>query len=451
MKSVAALLLLGLTAAGAAPAAAAPRTFVIRGQKYFAVSEAELKATGLPRRDIPDERNAALWLLKAAAALPALPTGQEKAFRQAQRGTWPKGDNALEAWLDKCRPALDMIRKAVRLPDCQFPILSRRPAPAVRNNPTFLYSILLPHLRDLRQMARICAAEGRRQEHRGDTRGALEHDLLAVRIGRHVMGDGALITDLVGMACQTVGGREIRRRVLLGGLDAATLGWLATELDGMADEHVGWARALEFESLAAQRVASPDALMMVGDGGPLAGLRDGPLRAFLTSRAARILLPDRAMKAEIAGYFKRMIDAAKLPPWEALKVAASLTPETGSGPRAPGTSSWNVAARMLLPALSSATGKYVEATTLIEGLRVAVALQRYNAAKGAWPAKLSLLAPDFLRSVPPDPFTGQPFRYRLARKGWRLWSVGRDLKDGGGHATQDVTFRCRGKRKGAKR
>jgi hypothetical protein len=96
-------------------------------------------------------------------------------------------------------------------------------------------------------------------------------------------------------------------------------------------------------------------------------------------------------------------------------------------------------------------------------LRVAeirAALVLYQRKNHAYPEKLDQLVPDFLPIVPEDPFTGRPLRYqltvqipedgeggrrrrapvnelrqlndRIADGGWKIWSVGADLKDDGG-------------------
>jgi hypothetical protein len=64
--------------------------------------------------------------------------------------------------------------------------------------------------------------------------------------------------------------------------------------------------------------------------------------------------------------------------------------------------------------------------------RTAVAIERYRLAHGRLPATLSALVPDFLESVPTDPFDGQPLRYSLLDRGFVVYSVGPDSTDDGG-------------------
>ena len=64
---------------------------------------------------------------------------------------------------------------------------------------------------------------------------------------------------------------------------------------------------------------------------------------------------------------------------------------------------------------------------------VCLALERYRQAKHAWPATLDALAPDYLSSVPLDPFDGKPLRYRQLPDGLVVYSVGTDRVDNEGN------------------
>ena len=63
---------------------------------------------------------------------------------------------------------------------------------------------------------------------------------------------------------------------------------------------------------------------------------------------------------------------------------------------------------------------------------IACALERYRLAKGAYPAELDALAPEFIPALPHEVTTGEGYRYRLDGDRYTLYSVGWDLKDHGG-------------------
>ena len=71
----------------------------------------------------------------------------------------------------------------------------------------------------------------------------------------------------------------------------------------------------------------------------------------------------------------------------------------------------------------------------IDLARIAIALEREYQATGAYPSNLESIAGQFGGELPRDPFTGEPFHYRLESYGFVLYSVGNNQTDEGG--TQD--------------
>jgi hypothetical protein len=87
----------------------------------------------------------------------------------------------------------------------------------------------------------------------------------------------------------------------------------------------------------------------------------------------------------------------------------------------------------MIPYLSGALGKEAEALARLRLGLTAVALEEFRADHdNRYPAALPELTPKFLSTSPEDPFDGQPMRYRTKGAGYTLYSVGPDLKDGGG-------------------
>ena len=67
-------------------------------------------------------------------------------------------------------------------------------------------------------------------------------------------------------------------------------------------------------------------------------------------------------------------------------------------------------------------------------LTVELALHCYQTEHGRGPDRLDQLVPGHLKRVPLDPFSGQPFIYRVSGTNWLLYSVGADGVDDGGKA-----------------
>jgi hypothetical protein len=68
---------------------------------------------------------------------------------------------------------------------------------------------------------------------------------------------------------------------------------------------------------------------------------------------------------------------------------------------------------------------------------VALALERHRLEHGAYPDKLEGLVPTYLKSIPLDPYDGQPLRYRRLADGVVVYSVGLDGIDDGGAIDRD--------------
>jgi hypothetical protein len=67
----------------------------------------------------------------------------------------------------------------------------------------------------------------------------------------------------------------------------------------------------------------------------------------------------------------------------------------------------------------------------IQGARLIVAIQEYKRNNGGkLPTQLASLCPEYLATVPLDPFDGKPFRYSTSKA--IVYSVSKDLKDSDG-------------------
>ncbi|WP_152052957.1 hypothetical protein [Tautonia marina] len=89
---------------------------------------------------------------------------------------------------------------------------------------------------------------------------------------------------------------------------------------------------------------------------------------------------------------------------------------------------------LLIPALESARNASLRASTLTRLLAIDLAIRAYQVRQNAPPDRVDQLVPDFLDTVPTDPFTDGPFVYRTTEEepGFVLYSVGPDGKDDGG-------------------
>ncbi len=104
-----------------------------------------------------------------------------------------------------------------------------------------------------------------------------------------------------------------------------------------------------------------------------------------------------------------------------------------------------VLAEWLLPGFTAPAAREANGLAHARLGLIAVALEQFRGAhENRYPSALSELTPDFLPSTPPDPFDGQPLRYRKKGVGYVLYSIGADLKDDAGQRTNgkegDIVF-----------
>src|SRR5262249_35269283 len=117
------------------------------------------------------------------------------------------------------------------------------------------------------------------------------------------------------------------------------------------------------------------------------------------------------------------IQAARLPwaqqtgAWEAWKAERIQLEEPGS---------------MLLLALEKAGQAGRRTQTVLHCAITMLAAERFRLRQGRWPASLGQLRPAYLQQILPDPYDGQPLRFRRVPDGVLIYSVGPDGVDNGG-------------------
>jgi hypothetical protein len=100
---------------------------------------------------------------------------------------------------------------------------------------------------------------------------------------------------------------------------------------------------------------------------------------------------------------------------------------------------------IVLPVLGWEDEQATDLLAQMRAARVALAVERYRLANGKLPDAVQELAPNYLDSLPLDPYDGKLIRVRALEKGFVAYSIGKDRKDNGGKANTetheyDVTF-----------
>jgi hypothetical protein len=91
--------------------------------------------------------------------------------------------------------------------------------------------------------------------------------------------------------------------------------------------------------------------------------------------------------------------------------------------------------RVMMPSLSRAVTLHIKAIAHLRAARAAVAAEQFRLDRGRLPESLSELVPDYLDSIPIDPFDGQPLRFKATEQGIVIYSIDENMFDEGGEVT----------------
>ena len=90
---------------------------------------------------------------------------------------------------------------------------------------------------------------------------------------------------------------------------------------------------------------------------------------------------------------------------------------------------------MLLWPISEAFLRHADGSARIRTIQAALSVERFRLEKGTLPLLL-----DFDPSIPADPFDGKPLRYQPLDRGYRIYSIGRNVRDDNGETASDTVF-----------
>ena len=349
------------------------------------------------------------------------------------------------AWAEMRTPAEDVLKALSRFDSELAELHAAASRPRTRFNMRITedgVSTLIPHLGAVKSVVAAAALRSLAAAASGRTSEAFADAKLAFRLSETVRNEPLLISHLVRIATHNsalgtvwegladhrwTDAQLAHYQKLL-----ATYDFAAELRQAMAGEQALSHRAMEF---IRRRPEMLDALGGVRDGQPLKGLTGlGKVMSRLPPpgwMCREQINLNRAFEEFIMGGLPkegerfnptliRAKDAAMEAHFARNRAGIKATLRNG------------VMEIMLLPALNKASHKTCQAQTFTHLAAAACALERHWLARGSYPESLAALAPEF-GPLPPDPMSGQPFRYERTADGrFRLWSLGWNGKDDGG-------------------
>ena len=351
---------------------------------------AALRAAGMPTtveeafgRTVPDDRNAAATYDRAFAGIDDETAKELKALPRDPNADVSATLPALERIVAENADTLALLQEAATFPQCHWAVAIQPPAAETYMKAT--RSVFRGARAALQLLsADVCVALAR-----GDSRRAVEDFRTAVALSKSLDGQHTIIAKLVQMVTQ----------------DQAL--WIFDRIMDKAN-----VTPEERQSLAeglSQMAASAD----------LSETMQGEL---VFGRACNADMPKgwifarpvlRYAQAHWLGYMRFVIEAARQPPWEGLRLLEERQRTEYAEPLAK-----RDLVRMWAHLMSPAIIKVFEQNAAI--------LAKIDARRAA------LAHLDGRDADIPDPFTGKPLAFAETDKGFKFWSTGKDREDNGG-------------------
>jgi len=322
--------------------------------------------------------------------------------------------------------ALEQLREAGQRPVCRFPV-----------NWDDGVMAMLPHLQLLLGASKLYALRMGAHLALGDGAAAYEDFRAGLRLHAALLHEPSLVTGLV-------------RLVLLGAMENAVWDglakrqWTDAELRRIIDDlaaprlfaeyefAIGSERA--FDNLVHEQLRSTDLAKLrevsaiADNGAPTNGRKTDWATAML------FLYPSGwTYRSQVRSnhYIDEMLARVSVEP---PRIFPERAAEARPGATVGRLERWSYLPFLLLaPAMEEMERTYGHSQTLLDETRLGCALERHRLAQRPYPPSLDALVPAELSALPHDVMNGELFHYQLDTDGgYRIWSVGWDLRDDGG-------------------
>ena len=319
--------------------------------------------------------------------------------------TFDPDEPATITYLNKVAPTLALLRQAASLPGCRFDADLR-----VQLVPL---DKLLKSLTDSRNAANVLALDAYEANSHGDIARALDDVTAIFRMSRHMGQRPCLVSALIGIGQDSIGHSMLERTLPL-----------VTSKEQLIHLHTD--HLMPLSRIMRLGLISDESLGAVfyGDivGVPLLKPLPG-VEIFRPTGIQATLF--RALLLDVDNYLDFMTeveDDMTQPIYLGQQRATSLQDRAQH----------NFLTAIVAPSLNRLPKILGRGETNDSCGQIAIAMTRYRLDHGAWPADLATLIPNYIATIPADPFDGKPLRF-ITRGGLPiLYSVDVDGVDHGG-------------------
>ena len=416
----------------------------------------EIRAAGLPTDGkelnayypaVPDNENAALVMTQAFALMHNYPdsrsneTAYLKFLPRDQRLT-AEQKQVFASYVEMNSAALAKMRESIKLPESRYPV-DYTPGPGT----------LLPHLGNLHNLAEIVRYESLLASESGDTTNALAAIENFVGMAQTLDQEPDIIAQLVRISLIAIAKNSLEHCLNINSLNESELVGLASTFSSAEKTNL-MARALTGDRadhvpvFQLARSKSKNAVELVEGAQQVGGFSTRALDAWLI-REPRFFRAIGFWDRDFCYFLDVMetnIALDSIAPPRSLAAADNFEKANQEMER-----KHYYLSKLFVTALSKTVIKEASNIAILRTTIAAIAIERFRLARGQLPENLSELVPQFLPTVPSDPFAGAPLRYHRIAKGYVIYSVGADGRDDGGRekptdwkssdkTTYDITF-----------
>jgi len=374
----------------------------------------EIRKLGFECEDIPWKDNAARLYIDAANAhkRPDRPL-EDLLNKSATKLDFGGAEKEAAKYFEENAQAFDLLKQADRMSRCQIPIARSKSVNAIP----------LVHLRSFQDFGRDLKYRAAFEFAQGEHAKAIDDCFLGLRLGRRVATDQFLISGIVGIAIQNMTVKVLQAMVASGKLADGELKSLGERL-AKEDLAPNWATGVMGERLGVLDALSEiqAGRMNVLDMVPLPpGEEEPDPEAF----RKKIGLDPETARKNLTAFYAFLDDQAEKPFFESFFAVRKFFEDK--------VAKWDPVTRRLATPFDKALVAYGRCRVSLDAICIRVALERFHLAGEVYPDLLAETLPTYLDKLPLDPFSGNPYGYRLEADGnLTLWSVGENLRDDGG-------------------
>lgn len=298
-------------------------------------------------------------------------------------------------------------------------------------------NMVLAPINSWRQMARLSAIRAIYLAKQGKDKEALDEALNSVSVGQKIQeSQVTLIEYLVAIAMKGVGLETIQKIIPSSKLTSAELKQYVQELDKFYKNENGLIMAFKGEyhvqSWAIDSIMSGDTEALksvVGEEesqNPEIAKKIKDNYYFQPNKTKLLFAEYARANIKSANQSCGEIKATEVKPLAPTNPAKLYTEENAIG---------KILHDVIAVSLTGVSTKKCQEDLLVGATQTMIAIKAFKNDTNNFPSSLNELVPNYLSSVPQDPFDGKSLKYSAAKK--ILYSVGEDMQDSGGSTGND--------------